>query len=62
VAQAGLALVENAISRSGSRTGSPRSMKASTTAKVAVTAPMPTASDNTATQVNPALRRISRTA
>ena len=48
-----LSVVENATSRSGARTGSPRSMNASTMANAVVTAPMPTASDPTAMQVNP---------
>ena len=62
LSQTALSAVENATSRSGARTGSPRSMNASTMANAVVTAPMPTASDPMAMQVNPTVRRSSRTA
>ena len=62
LSQTALSAVENATSRSGSRTGSPRSRNASTMANAVVTAAMPTASDPMAMQVNPTVRRSSRTA
>jgi hypothetical protein len=52
---AGGARVVNSARRSGFATGSARSITASTTAKMAVFAPMPTASDRTATSKKPGL-------
>ena len=48
-------------SSSGARTGSDRSIAASISVKIAVFAPMPSASDSTAMAVNPGLRRSMRT-
>jgi hypothetical protein len=44
----------------GSRTGSARRIRLSTSVKIAVFAPIPSASEATATNVNPGLRRSTR--
>ena len=51
-----------ATSCSGSETGSERTMTASIKVKIAVLAPIPSASAATMTAVNPALRRSVRNA
>ena len=49
------------ISRSGSLTGSSRNTMASKSEKIALVAPMPSASDATVNRANAGLRRSSRT-